>query len=63
MSLCKKIRRAIVLLLFALPFVNGCVMTPRAQSDSDWQRMNPNYRSPIEPDPRPQWGIFSVPNS
>jgi|KBSSwiStaDraftv2_1062776.scaffolds.fasta_scaffold1661936_1 hypothetical protein len=60
----KKIRRVFVIVLFVLtlPFVNGCVMTERARSDLEWQQMNPNYRSPVEPDPRAQWGLFGVPH-
>jgi hypothetical protein len=62
MSLCKRIRSTFVVvpLVLMLPFVNGC-MTERARSDLEWQQMNPNFTSPIEPDPRPQWGIFGAP--
>lgn len=37
-------------------FAGGC-MTQEAESDQNWRRYNPEWRSPTPPDPRPQWQL------
>jgi hypothetical protein len=40
----------------------GCAMNEQAQSDWQWQQMNPDYKPVVPPDGRPQWGFFSSPD-
>jgi hypothetical protein len=58
-SLCAIV--GLILILATLP-LNGCAMNEKAQSEGQWQQMNPNYKPTIPPDPRPQWGIFNSPD-
>ena len=43
--------------LILTSLLSGC-MSPEAESDWHWKRMNPEWRSPVPPDGRPQWGPF-----
>jgi hypothetical protein len=55
-------RMAVVFLLLGFCSV-GCVIRDEVQSDLKWKQRNPHWKSPTPTDPRPQWGIISVPES